>query len=206
MEHNEATETMAAERYLLGEMTTEDREAFEEHFFGCSACAADVRDGARVGATIRSDAANRTRQPTRFGAARWLIASAPAVVVAGMLLVQNLALQRQIAAARQPRVVPSVSLIDFASRGFEKPLEEGHLPFVVDFDLAPITPPRPQFVDVVDARGKVVVPAVKISAEAANNTLHLFFPDGSLPPGRYELKVRAVPNGSSDTAGSFVVR
>src|ERR1700735_5433078 len=43
MDHSEAVQLMATERYLLGEMSTEQREAFEEHFFECYACALDVR-------------------------------------------------------------------------------------------------------------------------------------------------------------------
>jgi len=45
MEHNEAQETGAVERYLLGELDPAAREAFEEHFFGCGECADDVREG-----------------------------------------------------------------------------------------------------------------------------------------------------------------
>lgn len=43
MDHGEAVELMATERYLLGELTPEQREAFEAHFFECYACALDVR-------------------------------------------------------------------------------------------------------------------------------------------------------------------
>jgi hypothetical protein len=43
MEHSEAVELMATERYLLGELTPEQREAFEAHFFECYECALDVR-------------------------------------------------------------------------------------------------------------------------------------------------------------------
>ena len=43
MEHSEAVELMATERYLLGELTSEQREAFEAHFFDCYECALDVR-------------------------------------------------------------------------------------------------------------------------------------------------------------------
>lgn len=46
MDHNQAVETMAAERYLLNQLTIEDREAFEEHFFTCSQCALDLRAAA----------------------------------------------------------------------------------------------------------------------------------------------------------------
>ncbi|WP_162601230.1 zf-HC2 domain-containing protein [Occallatibacter savannae] len=37
---------MAAERYLLDELTPEERDAFELHLFGCQECALDLRAGA----------------------------------------------------------------------------------------------------------------------------------------------------------------
>ena len=45
---------MAAERYLLDEMTELEKHAFEEHFFGCSDCATEVRLGERVRVEVRS--------------------------------------------------------------------------------------------------------------------------------------------------------
>ena len=46
MNHSEAVEQMAAERYLLNELAPDIREAFEEHFFDCQTCALDLRAGA----------------------------------------------------------------------------------------------------------------------------------------------------------------
>jgi hypothetical protein len=46
MTHEDALDTMASERYLLGEMSELERHRFEEHYFSCPECAADVRDGA----------------------------------------------------------------------------------------------------------------------------------------------------------------
>jgi hypothetical protein len=46
MEHHEAVEMMASERYLLDELTPELRDAYEEHFFACPECADDLRFGA----------------------------------------------------------------------------------------------------------------------------------------------------------------
>lgn len=43
MEHDMAVETRASERYLLNEMSEEERLAFEAHYFECEACAEDVR-------------------------------------------------------------------------------------------------------------------------------------------------------------------
>lgn len=43
MNHNEAVEQMAVERYLLGELDSDAREDFEEHMFSCPECALDAR-------------------------------------------------------------------------------------------------------------------------------------------------------------------
>ena len=42
MDHSEAVRLMATERYLLGEMSPDVREAFEGHLFECEECALDV--------------------------------------------------------------------------------------------------------------------------------------------------------------------
>ena len=54
MTHQQALDTMAAERYLLDEMTVLEKHAFEEHFFDCSDCATEVRLGERIRVEVRS--------------------------------------------------------------------------------------------------------------------------------------------------------
>ena len=51
MEHHEAVRTMAAERYLLEELSDDERDAFEAHFFECAVCADSVRTGKLIAAT-----------------------------------------------------------------------------------------------------------------------------------------------------------
>ena len=46
MDHSEAVKTMAAERYLLKELTQDERDAFEDHYFTCQECARDLLAGA----------------------------------------------------------------------------------------------------------------------------------------------------------------
>ncbi len=54
MDHQEAVSLGATEGYLLGTLDEEQREAFEEHFFGCLECAEDVRAGVAVVAVART--------------------------------------------------------------------------------------------------------------------------------------------------------
>jgi hypothetical protein len=205
MEHAEATETMAAERYLLGEMTPEDRDAFEEHFFGCAECADDVRDGAKIGAAIRTEKANRKLQP-RWIPGAWATAAAIAVVTIATLVVQNAGLRQQIARARAPHIGESVAFITVGSRGGEEAVvNAAGRPFNIDFDIAPQPNARRYLVQVVDGSGSVRAKDV-VTADAARDTQHLFFPGGSLPPGHYSLEVRVEPAGSPATTWSFTVR
>ena len=205
MEHAEASETMAAERYLLGEMTPEDRDAFEEHFFGCAECAADVRDGANIRATIRTQKATRLAQPRR-AAREWLAAAAVVIVIGGLAVFQNVSLRRQIDRARTPHIGESVAFLTAGSRGSEElVVQAGGRPFTIDFDVPPQPNARRYVVEVVDASGRVRAKDV-VTAEAARDTQHLLFPGGSLRPGRYSLEVHAEPAGSPATSWSFVVR
>ena len=46
MNHDEAIRLKAAEKYLLGELSAELRDQYEDHYFGCAECSQDVRTGA----------------------------------------------------------------------------------------------------------------------------------------------------------------
>jgi anti-sigma factor RsiW len=46
MDHNEALQLQAAEKYVLGELSQPLRDEFEEHFFECQECALDVKAAA----------------------------------------------------------------------------------------------------------------------------------------------------------------
>src|SRR4051794_6317621 len=94
MDHIQAVNTLAAERYMLGEMTEAERQDFEEHYFSCGECADDVRaggvmeDGARAGflgsgsvraaATVVQMPAPKSR--SRSVALPWAIAATFALV------------------------------------------------------------------------------------------------------------------------------
>jgi hypothetical protein len=54
MEHDEATRSHAAERYVARELLPAERDAFEEHLFDCRQCADDVRLELTFAATLRA--------------------------------------------------------------------------------------------------------------------------------------------------------
>jgi len=79
MDHLQAMNTLAAERYLLEEMTDAERDEFERHFFSCTDCAEDLRagavmlDGARSGLITSGTAttAPATWRPQPVASRRW---------------------------------------------------------------------------------------------------------------------------------------
>lgn len=54
MEHQEAIDTLASERYILGEMSEAERDSFEEHYFSCAVCADDVLGADKMRAGVRA--------------------------------------------------------------------------------------------------------------------------------------------------------
>src|SRR5258708_19683589 len=53
MDHNEATQQQAAIKYVLGELSQVQRDAYEEHYFDCAECAIDIKALATFADTAR---------------------------------------------------------------------------------------------------------------------------------------------------------
>jgi hypothetical protein len=129
MDHDLAVKSQACEKYLLGELSPDLRDAYEEHYFSCAECATQLRLAAElVGAGQKIFA--QTPAPAVSAGARivqesggWLRWLRPAIaipVLATLLLVvgyQDLVLIPQLKESRAPRVLPTFSLISANTRG-----------------------------------------------------------------------------------------
>lgn len=134
MQHDDAIRTHAAERYMLGEMSADERAHYEEHYFACAACETELAataafvDNARlVLATpstqpeaLRPGPTERPRDPwwQRFFAAPPL-GLMPALTAASLVLVaivgyQQFAvipqLRQQLASRDTAQGVPTLAL------------------------------------------------------------------------------------------------
>jgi hypothetical protein len=151
MEHSEAIQLMAAEKYLLDELSAEVRDEFEEHLFGCHECAMDMRtasvfleQGKAVlaepeVATVR-DAIVRDKDKSRPGLFAWLRPAFAVPAMAALLLVigyQNLVTFPHLArAVKQMKFLPATTL-HLSTYGISQvPVREGE-----DFLLNVIVPP-----------------------------------------------------------------
>ncbi len=119
MTHEEAVENRAADRYLLAELTPVERVEFEEHYFECPECAAEVRAGAAFTANARAILAeeagrrltHRPATPNVRGLLGWrrpvfALAWAAAAVFAVINVVQWMRVER----AEGPQAYPAFFL------------------------------------------------------------------------------------------------
>jgi hypothetical protein len=216
MNHSEALQQMAAERYLLNELTPEARDAFEAHLFDCPECALDLRAGAAFVEEARAQLPGLPREvqtpvPSSFRKFKvkrewwqgWLRPAFAASVFATLLLVigyQNLVTFPALrASADQPRLLPWAPLHG-ATRG------GAHLAVTADrrhgvalpVDL-PSQPSMGAFAsysfDLYNPQGKLAWTGVSsaLADEAGESQrLSLVIPGGMLESGAYTVAVSGI--------------
>jgi hypothetical protein len=67
MDHTKAEKMQAAERYALNELTIEEREAFEDHYFSCEECANAVRTYTVLEVHAEAIAKEESSRPSNAG-------------------------------------------------------------------------------------------------------------------------------------------
>jgi hypothetical protein len=67
MEHEDAIRLRSAERYVAGELSPEEQDSFEEHFFDCPECAEEVRWEQIFAANARAVSRERLAPAHRLG-------------------------------------------------------------------------------------------------------------------------------------------
>jgi hypothetical protein len=129
MDHHLAVKSQACEKYLLGELSPDLRDAYEEHYFSCAECATQLRMAAELVGAAQQIFAQTPAPAVAAGARivqesggwlRWLRPAIAIPVLATLLLVvgyQNLVLIPQLKESRAPRVLPMFSLISANTRG-----------------------------------------------------------------------------------------
>jgi anti-sigma factor RsiW len=125
VKHEEYVESMAAERYILGELPAAERDGFEEHYFECPECAdavrnlSHVRDATRAGLCTPPEPAS-SRQSAGGWFRRWqawlfqpqTAVTFAALAIAAVTSYQNVQLKSQL----EPQALRSITLQP-ASRG-----------------------------------------------------------------------------------------
>jgi hypothetical protein len=235
MEHTQAIQLKAAERYVLGELPSDLREQYEEHFFSCIECAEEVNLAAAFVENSRAAMGSEPVLPPvrlpvgaqqRPAASGWFGAFlrpsfAVPVFAALLTLVAYqtlLVIPRLRGAATQsvgtlasaaPQTLASFSLITANSRGGVEPLTvtvAPGQPFSLYFDIPPDGNYSSYICQLQNAAGAAEF-SLNISAEQAKNAVQLLIPSSSLGTGKHVLVVRGLGTQDSATnSGTAVAR
>jgi hypothetical protein len=211
MDHSEAVQQMAAERYLLGELTLDAREAFEEHLFDCPECSLDLRAGAAFVKEAKTQlpkltgaapalVPSRTR-PLKVKREWWLSWLQPAFAVpafASLLLVigyQNLVTYPGLrAAAGEPHILPWAPLHGAMRGGAPLIITADRLygvalPVELPAQSSPEAYASYSF-DLYDPHGKLVwTGGVAAPSDSGAQRFSLVIPGAMLQNGAYSLVV-----------------
>lgn len=212
MDHNDAVRLQAAEKYVLGEFPQDVRDEYEEHFFECAECGADVKavanfvDVSREVLRAEPEKLAKTMAAAANGGGwSWFrpVIAVPAFAV--LLLVIGYQSFVTIPKAKQA-AAGKASQILFSShslRGVNTAGEEGRTlsirpdeAFFLNFDFVPTRSFDSYSAQLEDSEGRVLLRA-KIAGANANQEAHLPIPVGMLYPGKYVLAFYGDPGASN---------
>ncbi len=203
MDHDLAVRSQACEKYLLGELSPELRDAYEEHYFSCAECATQLRMAAElIGASQHIFAktpdltapASVLQEPS--GWSRWLRPAFAVPVLVGLLLFvgyQNLVLIPRLQQSQAPRVLPMFSLISANTRGetVSAFAAQPNQPFGLYVDI-PVDPEISNYeVSVQDPSGKTILTSSLDSAQARKTQVLVINPERK--SGEYTLVIIGQP-------------
>jgi Putative zinc-finger len=206
MDHRDALREMAVEKYLLGELSGESRDIFEEHLFECQLCAADLTsgvmllEGARVELAQARPAIVPVRQKKSF-LPQWFLNPvwmAPAlatclVVIAYQSFFVVPGMKKEIAEANAPAVLNSVVLAGGTSRGgAERKVsapENGS--FLLSVDI-PALADYSSYLCTLSSPSGAVVWSLTVSPEQAKDSVPIIVRATVTQPGENTLVVQGV--------------
>jgi hypothetical protein len=213
MDHQQATESAAVEKYLLDELTPEMRDAFEEHFFDCQECATDLRATAGfMDATKREfqvnplpklpvAAKNKPRVAFFRPALAWSALAASLLVIAYQNGVVYPHFKAEVAQLQAPEILPPLSLVGGNSRGDEVPVVSvgGARPFLLSLDI-PTQDRFSSYTCLLYAPSGSLVWRVDVPAQLAKDTVSIRVPSTNRSSGEYTLTVQG--NGDHSSPGT----
>jgi Putative zinc-finger len=217
MDHEMVVAQKMTERYLLDELNPGVRDEFEEHYFNCAECAADVKAGALLIERIRDGAipdpdvqvatvpSVRPTPPARLA---WLRPAFIVPVMATLLAVigyQNLVTYPQLAhELNSPQVLAwaPVNLNTYGSEGPTITTQPGQA-FLLLVRIPPGGPYSKYTAELYDPAAKLEWSfAFTIPASSTQDQWPLQVPGANREAGRYKLVVRGITaSGESKDIG-----
>lgn len=209
MTHEDALKEMSVERYLLGELTGESRDTFEEHLFECQLCAADVTAGVTFAQAARVELAPQREQKLTHGRFAWLdsilrpVWLAPAVSLCILvILYQNSVvlphLRQQAAKSEAPRVLNSLVLAGGTTRGDQLPrvsVPQGGI-FLLSIDIPAAEQYTSYDCSLFAPSGRLVWKAT-VPPEQVKDTMQISIPAASTEAGENTVLIQGARSGGA---------
>jgi hypothetical protein len=213
MNHDQAIREQAVERYLLGELAEDARAQFEDHYFDCAICAADLKSGATFVETLRTEPQpNASPQRGIHVVAKrgpsiwlrpWLVPALAAclLVIAYQNVVVLPGMRRATAAVQNPALMSNVVLANIDARGSDVPklaaADQGA--FVISLDIPTKTEYSSYLCGLYNASGERLW-QMPVAAQQAENTVFLRVPTDKAAAGQNEIRVLGVPSSGGAPA------
>ena len=210
MNHSEAKQEMAVERYLLGELAGNEVDAFEEHMFDCPECAMDVRAADTFIRVSKEQLAHfpvstatpaqalpaepKVKKPRTFIFWKPMFAAPAFAALLAVIAYQNVAtIPRLRSATMEPRVVPWASLHIGSRGGASTSVQADPQQGAVLLIQLPENTSYPNYAfDFYDSNSKQLWSRVVASPQTADGTLSLVLPANSLQQGSYIVAVSGI--------------
>jgi hypothetical protein len=223
MEHLEAKEMHAAEKYVLGELSEQLREEYEEHYLDCSECAGDVRAAVSFVANSKEVFEEESQPAAAFpeaslrkprGWAGWLrpLVAVPAIAALIVALVYEKHHTDISVPASNGAEQTMVATSSFGLRGGDRESSESTSirihsgeTFGLHFDFTPGQTFEQYTGELQDQAGQGLR-QFPIPAERINKEVKLVVPGGVTSPGNYGLVVYGTPPGQGPAARILVAR
>jgi hypothetical protein len=194
--HDEAVKDLMAERYLLGELNTAERDAYEEHLFSCDACFEQVKAGTEFVTHLRHIGTQDPQVPLLPGFMSRIVTSArqPVTITAfGLLLfASGVAIHQNsvIAHLKEPRPEIRSVLTGVAHGSGETHLikipRNSALSLNVEYE------PKGEFISyraqILSSSGKALH-AVALPETQVGTTASIALPADALKPAQYSIVV-----------------
>jgi Putative zinc-finger len=205
MDHNEASQLMASEKYLLDELSPDEVEAFEEHLFACHQCSTDVRAGSlflehckvELAAPAAAGVLAGSKDTKGPGWFAWLRPTFAVPAMAILLLVigyQNLVTIRRL---KQPDLLAAivVNLGTFSDNSSLLAVHEGQ-----EFLVNIVVPPGQRYsaykVDLYNPVGAIEA-SIPVQ-DTTRDTWPIKFPEVSHLSGTYKVAVHGINASGQD--------
>jgi hypothetical protein len=202
MDHKFAADSMALERYLLGELNSDERKDFEHHAFDCADCATALEQGI----AFLDNGRELVVAEERFRPRKTVMHYIPTAVAAALAVVVGVQNLVTIPALRQAATMPAIRVLDAhelnQTRGAEQQIKANE-PSLLYVNV-PSEQPYPSYRAALRDSAKRELGFWPITAQQASQIVPLQL--GPLPAGSYVVAIEGVrEDGNRSLIGEYPI-